>query len=135
MLAKLLPWGAGIAVVLALLAYSGSAEAAAPQDSAVAPAAVIVALGKASYEEGASGSGPSGAGVHTIFAQAVDLLADPYTAKSWVRAEQTTGRVVFCTTSVLEELELSSAPLYSFAPDKIPSYVAKSTTFYRLPTI
>jgi len=134
MFAKLLPWGVGIAIVLGLVTYAGTSHAATAQDSPVAPASVMTALGKANYEEGTSGSGPSGAGVHTVFASAVtDPLADPYTAKSWVRAEQTSGRVVFCTTSVLEELELSSAPLYSFAPDKVPSYVAKSTTFYRLP--
>lgn len=127
-MSKLLPWGVGAALVLGLL-FSTRSAAGAEAGPSTAPASVMTALGKATYEESASKKD-----VHTVFAQVLaDPIADPYTAKAWVRAEQTSGRVVFSTTSVLEELELSSAPLYSFPTDKIPAYIQKSSTFYRLP--
>jgi hypothetical protein len=68
-----------------------------------------------------------------VYASATpDPVAEPYTALGWVRAQVKAGRAVFCTTSVLHEIELSSAPLYSVPEDKIPSYVSKSSTFMRV---
>lgn len=131
---KLLPWGLGAAAVLGLLFFASPSSAAVAKGGAPkqAPAAVITALGKAVYEEGDAGKAVSGLRLVYAFATE-DPVAEPYTALGWVKAEIASGRKVFCTTSALDEITLSSAPLYSFAADKVPSYVTSETFFQVVP--
>lgn len=112
------------ALGVAFVAITRGASAAAPPPAA--PQSVLEALGKARYAE----SKTSIADAKIVFAES-GLDAGQISALAWVRGEQSMGRRVFSTTTVLDELSSGgAAPLYSFPADKVPSYLTK---FLELP--
>ena len=111
------------ALGVALLAATRGAAAAPPP---AAPQSVLEALGRARYVE----SKTSIVDARIVFAES-GLESGQISALAWVRGEQSKGRRVFSTVTVLDELASGgAAPLYSFPADKVPSYLTK---FLELP--